>query len=50
MYELTQEELDTLTYAQICEVVLKQQELIKTFDETLKQAIKTLNMVKEMAK
>lgn len=50
MFDLTQEKLDKLSYAQICTIVLKQQELLKQCNDVLGQAITTLESVKELAK
>lgn len=50
MFDLTQKDLDQLSYAQLCEVVLKQQKMLKQCNDTLEQALDTLNKIKEMAK
>lgn len=48
MFDLTQKELDNMSYAEICALVLTQQKLLKQCNDVLGQAMETLNKVKEI--
>lgn len=49
MFDLTQEELNKMSYAQLCTLVLEQQQLLKLCKDTLGKAIEQLNTIKELA-